>query len=214
MSKRSRAIMAVQPSLILSRQSPISSTLHHKHIYHTYTSPYVLHFLPSHLNQPPYSWPYLELYNDICQCEERLNVAILPLEIADVQDDCKMFFHRIHDEGDRQMFNRIVDLACNIKSKLVRCCQELLMKANELASGIQERYRPSPLLPLPSQDQVELLLRQMDSCHHCFEPQLQSIYCQLRPQLISFVTEEETSDEENDHTSIVNTSILPPMIRP
>jgi len=203
MNKRMRGEEAGQPPLDLCSRRPTSQFQSPSDpIYHAITPIYSLHFLPIHMHRTPFSWPYLELYNDICQCEEQLNQASSPLEIQDVLDECFMFMHRMSDQGDRELFERVVDLEFNIQAKLTRSCRALLGDALTMTNNIQERYQhyPSAKVSWPSQDQAEALMKMIDGCHHCFPPPLKAFYVEVRAQLVSYILEEsDSSDEDGLH---------------
>jgi hypothetical protein len=206
MSKRTRGEMFGQPSLDLFTQRPASHIQLPPPLPRT-TIPhapppaisYALHYLPSAMHHPPFSWNFLELYNDTCQCETQLNAAVSPIEIRDVLDDCSMFLHRMSDQGDMTLYDRIVDLECNIRCKLTRTCKAALLEASATAESIHRQYfQRGPRTSLLSQEDAEAIVRTLDEYSVAFDPSMLELYKEIRSNLAWYITIETSSDEESE----------------
>lgn len=161
-------------------------------------------FLPESLYHPPFTLDFIEIYDNICQYEARLNACISYSDIMDVQADNFMLFHRIFDQLGRTfgLEDRITDLETNVKFKLLRLCNHVIRNAAQLADTILLfRYSPLHAVCAPDVSEVEAILRTTDdvafSLHFELEPLKQLYLRHIRPTLVSYWEEEPTSDEDS-----------------
>jgi hypothetical protein len=172
---------------------------------------YSLHHIPITLLHPPFSWNYLELYNDICQCELQLNGATSPTEIHDILVECYMILHRMSEQGDTTLYERVADLECNIKSKRTRACATLLQESSAMSNAIHHDYFQYPpqhrMIHMQfSQEDAELVVKKLDSNSHVFDEQLLPQLRSIREQLVWYISIESSSEEELDLLSVESSS--------
>ena len=153
------------------------------------------------MHRPPFTWNYLEFYDDVCLCEAQLNKAMTPIEIDDVLGDCLMFYHRMADQGDMSLYDRVVDLECNIRCKCTRACSALLSAAAAMAASIHQQYFQHPpqsrlnSMQITQQD-AESVVRQLDLHSHIFDKPMLSLSRAIRARLVWYLSIESSSDEE------------------
>jgi hypothetical protein len=164
-----------------------------------------LPFVPESLYHPPFSVEFLEIYNDLCQCESSLNASSTFNEIQDVLADCQLLYSRISDERHCTLvlLDRTQDLETNIRLKFFRCCHRVIRHAAQMADDI-ETFRYVKVVPMqaPSSSDVEAILRTTDdlaaSLYAELEPLKLLYFQEIRPILVSYWEDESSSDDEYD----------------
>lgn len=126
---------------------------------------YRLIFIPHSFCYPSFTITYLELYNDNCELESRLNSSSSMQETDNLLADCYMMQHRIHGSSSSVLFfDKVFQLQTNIDWKFIRTFISHIQDAVYISRSI-DKCIYNPASSIPTEGEIENAIRLADKAH-------------------------------------------------